>query len=202
MSASIKNSNSRTTYYSLFTFLILLLLLFLYGQGTLMAGNDAELIWTAPGDDFARGQAYKYDVRYSSVPIGSDTTNWWNHALSADSAPYPSPAGYKDSCMISNLSIENHFYVAVRTTDEAYNWSDISNIAEIPSIFCIDITQDGSVNILDILYLLDFLYKDGPPMPSETIGDVDNSGDINILDVIYLINFCYKSGPSPNCGDI
>ena len=202
MSVSINDSNSTTTYYSLFPFLVLLLLLFLHGQGTLMAGNNAQLIWTAPGDDIARGQACKYDVRYSSVPIGSDTTNWWNHALSADSAPYPSPAGYKDSCMISNLSIENHFYVAVRTTDEAYNWSDISNIAEIPSIFCIDITQDGSVNILDILYLLDFLYKDGPPMPSETIGDVDNSGDINILDVIYLINFCYKSGPSPNCGDI
>lgn len=204
MSVTIKNHSSRLitarTNSSQISILIMFLLLFLFGQEALMAGNTAELFWTAPGDDFAWGRAYKYDIRYSSIPIGSDTANWWNFALDVESVPYPSPSGSRDSCMIHDLSIESNFYVAIRTTDEAYNWSDISNIAEIPSILCIDMTLDGTVDILDILCLLDFLYKEGPPLPPGSIGDVDHSGHINILDIIYMINFCYKDGPPPECG--
>ncbi len=202
----IINSNSpwpitAKNHYSWFSFLILFFFLFLHGQESPLAGNDAELIWTAPGDDFTWGQANRYDIRFSSVPIGSDTTNWWNYAQSIESVPYPSPAGFKDSCVIANLSIDNHIYIAIRTADETDNWSDISNIAKIPSTSCIDFTQDGAVNILDALYLLNCIYKDGPPIPNGSISDTNNSGDTNILDALFIINFCLKSGPPPDCGD-
>jgi len=205
MSVTIKNHRSRLitakTNYSQISIFFMFLLLFLFGQKVLLAGNTAELFWIAPGDNLAQDQAYKYDIRYSSIPIGADTTNWWNYALDVDSVPSPALSGSKDSCMIHDLSIESNYYVAIRTADLAYNWSDISNVAEISSILCIDMTQDGTIDILDILCMLDFLYKDGPPLPSESMGDVDNSGEMNILDVLYIINFCYKEGPPPDCGN-
>ena len=205
MSVKINSSSPRTVtaqnhYFSL-SLLIVLCFLFLHGQNSPLAGNNAALIWTAPGDDFTWGQAQKYDIRFSLVPIGSDTLNWWNYAQKLESAPYPSPAGFKDSCVIANLPIDNHVYIAIRTADESNNWSKISNIAEIPTLLCIDYTLDGSINIFDVLYLLDCIYKHGPEAPVGTISDLDNSGDTNILDALFIISFCYKAGTPPDCGD-
>jgi len=188
-------------HYRPLSFLIIFSFLLFFGNENLLADHSAELIWTAPGDDYTIGQAYQYEIRYSSAPIGSDTTNWWNFAQRLSNPPYPSPAGFKDSCVIPNLPIDNHIYIAIRTTDEAFNWSEISNIAEIHPSLCIDMTKDGHVNILDALYLLNCLYNDGPAIPEGTIDDIDNSGEVNILDAIFIINYCLKDGPAPDCGE-
>ena len=63
-----------------------------------------------------------------------------------------------------------------------------------------DVNRDGIVNILDIVYLINCKYKDGPCPEPPIIGDVDNCMDpytINILDIVYLINYKYKGGPEP-----
>ncbi len=67
-----------------------------------------------------------------------------------------------------------------------------------------DANGDTLVNILDIVYLINYKYKGGPPPYPEIAGDVDNcqfinqyEPIINILDVVYLINFKYKGGPEP-----
>lgn len=67
-------------------------------------------------------------------------------------------------------------------------------------VVCGDVNGNGAVNILDVTYLISFLYKSGPaPVPTVDNGDVNNSGTVNILDATYLISYLYKSGPPPNC---
>lgn len=64
---------------------------------------------------------------------------------------------------------------------------------------CGDPDLSGAVNLLDITYLIKYLYKDGDgPKPVES-GDADGSGGINLLDITYLINYLYKDGPDPVC---
>ena len=64
---------------------------------------------------------------------------------------------------------------------------------------CGDVNYEYSVNILDIVYLINYLYKSGPaPSPTES-GDVNHDTMINILDIVYLINYIYKNGPKPAC---
>lgn len=55
------------------------------------------------------------------------------------------------------------------------------------------------INIMDITYLISYLYKGGtPPTPYETCsGDPNCNCSVNIIDVTYLINFLYKGGPPP-----
>ncbi|PKK83589.1 MAG: hypothetical protein CVT49_07480 [candidate division Zixibacteria bacterium HGW-Zixibacteria-1] len=64
---------------------------------------------------------------------------------------------------------------------------------------CGDASDDGNVNLLDLTYLINYLYKGGTAPNPIALSDVDNSGAINILDVTYLINYLYKNGPQPDC---
>jgi len=70
---------------------------------------------------------------------------------------------------------------------------------EYAPYICGDADGSGAINLLDITFLITYLYKSGPaPSPPEA-GDADNSGALNLLDVTYLINYLYKDGPEPSC---
>jgi hypothetical protein len=62
-----------------------------------------------------------------------------------------------------------------------------------------DCTGDGEIELGDLLYLISYLYKGGPPPDPSGVGDVDCSGEIELGDVLYLINYLYKGGPPPGC---
>ncbi|MCX6828711.1 MAG: PKD domain-containing protein [candidate division Zixibacteria bacterium] len=64
---------------------------------------------------------------------------------------------------------------------------------------CGDANGSGITNIADVTFIINFLYKGGPPPVPPASGDLNKSGNINIQDVTYLINYLYKSGPAPNC---
>jgi len=58
---------------------------------------------------------------------------------------------------------------------------------------------DNSINILDIVYLINYKYKSGPPpIPYDTCsGDANCDCRVDILDIVKLINYKYKEGPAP-----
>lgn len=63
-----------------------------------------------------------------------------------------------------------------------------------------DVDGSGALNLLDITYLISFVYKGGiNPRYSVHMGDVNCTGDINIMDIIHLIGYLYHDGPEP-CG--
>jgi len=64
---------------------------------------------------------------------------------------------------------------------------------------CGDANGDLGVNILDITFLINYLYKGGPAPQPEQSADADGNTNINILDVTYLINYLYKGGGDPIC---
>ncbi|MEW5922461.1 MAG: M20/M25/M40 family metallo-hydrolase [Candidatus Zixiibacteriota bacterium] len=63
-----------------------------------------------------------------------------------------------------------------------------------------DVNGDWGLNILDITYLINYLYKGGPAPIDMNNGDLNGSCVINILDVTYLISYLYKGGPAPLAG--
>lgn len=80
-----------------------------------------------------------------------------------------------------------------------FTLSDSKSLAVLNDRNCGDADGDNGLNILDIVYIINFKYKGGPPPAQLNYVDVDGSGRIDILDVIYLINFIYKGGAIPNC---
>ncbi|MFH2037027.1 MAG: putative Ig domain-containing protein [Candidatus Zixiibacteriota bacterium] len=65
---------------------------------------------------------------------------------------------------------------------------------------CGDPNDDGMVNILDVVYIIAYLYKGGTAPYNIESADVNNNGIINILDITDIIAYLYKSGEPLNCG--
>ncbi len=64
-----------------------------------------------------------------------------------------------------------------------------------------DANGDFDVNILDVVYIINWKYKGGPQtITARWRADVNADLSYNILDVVYLINFKYKGGPGPKIG--
>ena len=62
---------------------------------------------------------------------------------------------------------------------------------------CADATTDGHIDVADVVFLLNYLYRgDVPPEPIQA-GDVDCNGTIDVADVVYLLNYLYRGGPPP-----
>ena len=60
-----------------------------------------------------------------------------------------------------------------------------------------DLNRDGIVDIVDIVYLTNYLFEDGPPADPPAAGDINGDCYITIADVVYLINYVFKMGPAP-----
>ncbi len=62
-----------------------------------------------------------------------------------------------------------------------------------------DANGSGYLDIDDVVYLIQFIFADGPePVPYEA-GDADCSGFIDIDDAVYLIQHIFAGGPAPDC---
>lgn len=96
-------------------------------------------------------------------------------------------------------------YEDCRATGLMYSWDLDRDCGEPCECHCLpgDVDNSGNYNILDVTYLINYLYRGGPaPIPYELCsGDVScNCGNHNILDVTSMINYLYKSGQRPcNC---
>lgn len=62
-----------------------------------------------------------------------------------------------------------------------------------------DVTGDGIINVGDIVYLVSYLYKNGPAPDPVWIGDCNCDDIVNVGDVVFLVSYLYKGGPEPVC---
>ncbi|MDP3025232.1 MAG: SBBP repeat-containing protein [candidate division Zixibacteria bacterium] len=62
-----------------------------------------------------------------------------------------------------------------------------------------DANQDKKVTISDIVYLISYLFKGGPPPYPFASGDCNCDGTVTISDVIFLVSYLFKGGPKPEC---
>ncbi len=60
-----------------------------------------------------------------------------------------------------------------------------------------DVNHDFRIDVGDVVYLINYLYKSGPPPYHFGTGDVNDDGTIDVGDVVYLINYLFKGGSPP-----
>ncbi len=59
---------------------------------------------------------------------------------------------------------------------------------------------DSLVDLGDVVFLLNYLYKNGPEPCTMESADPNADCVVDLGDAIYLINFLFRGGPSPQFG--
>jgi hypothetical protein len=60
-----------------------------------------------------------------------------------------------------------------------------------------DANGDSMIDLGDVVYLLNYLFKGGSPPEPVLTGDPNSDGVVNLGDAIYLLNYLFRSGPPP-----
>lgn len=68
---------------------------------------------------------------------------------------------------------------------------------DCPVQTCGDTNCDFVIDIGDVVYLLNYLFRGQQPPVTPAMGDTNADGVIDLGDVIYLINYLFKGGPPP-----
>jgi hypothetical protein len=85
----------------------------------------------------------------------------------------------------------------VANVHKAEQWTNDHVITIAFPGVCGDANDDGSVNVADAVYLINYIFKGGPAPDPLCVGDTDNNDAVNIADAVYLINYIFKGGPPP-----
>jgi hypothetical protein len=67
----------------------------------------------------------------------------------------------------------------------------------LPPVVVGDVTGEGSIDIADVIFLINYLYVGGPAPDPLMTGDPNCDGAVDIEDVIYILNYLFIQGPSP-----
>ena len=92
---------------------------------TSCVAGSVTLTWSAPGDDSLTGRASRFDLRYSLQLL---TPANFSQAASAAGLPAPGPPGTVESVRIDGLTTGQTYYFAIKSDDDAGNWSVMSNV--------------------------------------------------------------------------
>jgi len=154
-------------------------------------GNDGAIIWTL---DLQAHYGKTFEIDHAPIIADFDGDGTLDiFIIGGYGRSSPSDANHGRAYMIS-AGIGTGPEWPMFRHDERH-----SACIELVTFICGDANGDGAVNILDISFLIAFLYLEGPPPDPEEAADVNSDGAINVLDITYLIKFLYLSGSEPNC---
>ncbi len=142
-----------------------------------------------PDDDMV---AYDYEVfddpqmtqlaaQGSDVAAGTDTVVLWR--------------------VPASLTAGEDYYWRVRANDghEPGTWTSPASFRVSGGSICGDANDDGAVNVGDAVFIVNYIFKGGPPPQHNPAADANCDGTVNIGDAVHLINFIFKGGPAPCC---
>jgi hypothetical protein len=101
----------------------------------------------------------------------------------------------------SAIAVDDYGNVYVTGTSKSSgSWEDFVTVKYVQTgLWRGDTNGDGIIDLGDLVYLINFLYKGGPAPDALTVGDCNCDGVVDIGDVIFLINYLFRDGPSPDC---
>lgn len=93
------------------------------------------------------------------------------------------------------------YYVYLVATEGSYADTAGFYIYDYDSYICGNIDHLGGINVIDLNWLVGYLFKAGPPPVTLMAGDLNCSTAVSVSDLTYLVNFLFKGGPSlcSNC---
>jgi hypothetical protein len=112
---------------------------------------------------------------------------------------YGQPGHSKDQALA--IAIDSHRSVYVTgVSNSSETWFDYATIKYMDSgRLRGDVNQDGVIDPADIVYFINYLFRDGDPPDPLVVGDCNCDEEAGPGDIVFLINYLFRNGPSPDC---
>jgi hypothetical protein len=92
-------------------------------------------------------------------------------------------------------STQGTMYVTVTK----HNFLPHQGEADVSGYLLGDANSDGIIDPADVVYLINYLFKDGSAPDPLGAGDANCDSIVDPADVVYLINYLFKEGSAPSC---
>ncbi|MCH9024165.1 MAG: hypothetical protein IH931_02440 [candidate division Zixibacteria bacterium] len=159
-------------------------------NGTTIVDSTPEFDWS----DVTKGAPVLYDLYLSldsNFPGGAGTTVYSDITESQFTPPNP-------------IQPDTVTYWRVVSRDLAGNNSTSETFSlRYITFFCGDANNDQSEipNILDLTFLVDYIFRGGPLPDIPAAADLDGSGgNPNIIDLTAMVDYIFRGGAQPTCG--
>jgi phosphodiesterase/alkaline phosphatase D-like protein len=108
------------------------------------AWNSVRLTWTATGDDSLVGTASQYDLRYATALI---TAANFASATRVTGMPAPGASGASESYTVTGLQPATTYWFAIKSADDAANWSLLSNVVSRTTAAAPDVIRPAPASL-------------------------------------------------------
>lgn len=175
--------------------------------GTMDPGEDSEGLASAtvgienPNGDDGLQVVYNAEYMHNNLTINFSWTRWlWVDPVGGEVEPFNSDTV---DVHLDATELEDGAYsgqLSVATNDPNVPNVTIPVALQVQSFICGDIDGSGGTpTIGDLTYLVDYLFRSGPPPPIVEAANVDGDNGINIADLTYMVDYLFRGGPEPVC---
>lgn len=161
--------------------------------------------WTAPTVPMQEGSGFNSDSLFahmsaSGYNIYSESDTFDLHtgiAFDAVDLSYGATYDYLFAMATSNVSLDDLNAQLDSAKSWGYtHWYPDPGCCVVPG----DANHDGVCNVGDAVFLIDRIFRGGPPPPCPNEADATADCAVSIGDPVYIINYIFKNGPAPICG--
>jgi len=86
----------------------------------------------------------------------------------------------------------------IHPPDPYYGYGRVNAFKALLAVCRGDANNDGTIDMLDISYIINWQYYEGPaPYPDELLGDANCDGIVNIFDITFIGSYLYSGGDEP-----
>lgn len=161
--------------------------------------NSVSIAWDgtaflSAGGFVGNGLVYTFDSQINNILRGE------SNPILVDLGATDVLADKSGFCYVACFSSST-----VLKIDSAGNILDTFSVGDGPTSMSIfdprkigDANGDGNIQLPDIIFMVNFIFKGGIAPAPLVFGDLNCDGKVNLGDIIYLVNFIFKGGP-PAC---
>ena len=104
---------------------------------------------------------------------------------------------------LTTLTYGEHYRFWMENKSEisfVYDEKNYDDFGFSMTLICGDANGDEAVNVGDAVYIINYVFKGGPPPNPLCSGDANGDTQVDVGDAVYLIQYLFKGGPPPVSG--